>query len=92
MKPGKNNKKAQVRFTPEELDFLQDNTWQMAESFGLDTRISNLTGNRAIGFYMWDLECLHDVSDIAKKDAPAEQIPMIDALLVKLEHAMEECQ
>ena len=35
MKPGKYDKKAHLLFTPEELDFLQDNTWQMAESFGL---------------------------------------------------------
>ncbi len=46
MKIGKHDKKAQLRFTPEELDFLQDNTWQMAEAFGLDTRIGNLTGKR----------------------------------------------
>lgn len=41
---------------------------------------------------MWDLECLYDVSDLAKKDAPAEQIPIIDALMAKLERAMEECE
>lgn len=64
----------------------------MAEAFGLDTRILNLKGKRAVGFYMWDLECLHDVSDMAKPKAPAEQVPMIEALLVKLNHAMEECR
>jgi hypothetical protein len=87
MKIGKHDKKAQLRFTPEELDFLQDNTWQMAEAFGLDTRISNLTGKRAVGFYKWDLECLADVSEIAKKDAPVEQHPMIDGLLAKIRAA-----
>ena len=92
MKPGKNDKKVQLRFTPEELDFLQDNAGDMAEAFGLDTRILNLTGKRAVGFYLWDLECLYDVSDMAKANATAVQIPMIDALLVKLERAMEECQ
>lgn len=88
MKPGKNDKKAFLLFTPEELDFLQDNTWQMAESFGLDRRIANLAGKRPVGFYAWDLECLYDVSDIAKNNAPPEQHAMIDALLKKLKEAM----
>lgn len=87
MKIGKHDKKAQLRFTPEELDFLQDNTWQMAESFGLDTRIDNLTGKRAVGFYAWDLECLKDVSEMARKDAPVEQHPMIEGLLAKIRAA-----
>lgn len=88
MKPGKNDKKAFLLFTPDELDFLQENTWQMAESFGLDTRISNLMGKRAVGFYCWDLDCLIDVSEIARKDAPVEQHEMIDGLLQKLVEAM----
>jgi len=90
MKPEKNDKKAYLRFTPEELDFLQDNTGHMAESFGLDTRAGNLMGKRAIGFYAWDLECLTDVTDIARKDAPVEQRAMIDGLLEKLEGAWKE--
>jgi len=88
MKPGKNDKKVYLLFTLDELDFLQENTWQMAESFGLDTRISNLTGKRAAGFYAWDLECLQDVSEIARKDAPVEHHEMIDGLLQKIEEAM----
>jgi len=90
MKPGKNDKKAYLRFTPEELDFLQDNVWQMAESFGLDTRIDNLKGKRAVGFYAWDLDCLTDVTSSAKEDAPVEQHAMIDGLLEKLEAAWKE--
>lgn len=66
MKPEKNDKKAYLLFTPDELDFLQDNTWQMAKSFGLDRRIGNLAGKRAVGFYALDLECLHDVAELAK--------------------------
>lgn len=46
MKPGNYDKISPLLFTPEELDFLQDNVWQMAESFGLDTRLANLTGKR----------------------------------------------
>lgn len=88
MKIGKNDKKASLLFTPEELDFLQENTWQMAESFGLDTRIDNLTGKRAAGFYCWDLECLKDVTEIVRMEAPPEQHSMIDRLLQKIGEAM----
>ena len=35
MKPGKNDKKAHIHFTPDELDFLQDNTW----SRGIGSRV-----------------------------------------------------
>lgn len=87
MKIGKHDKKAQLRFTPEELDFLQDNTWQMAEAFGLDTRIGNLTGKRAAGFYRWDLECLEEITEEARKDAPVEVHPMLDGLLMKIREA-----
>ncbi len=88
MKPGKNDKKVELLFTPEELDFLQDNAWNMAESFGLDTRILNLKGKRPVGFYSWDLDYLHDVTDSARKNAPIEEHSMIDALLKKLKEAM----
>ena len=88
MKPGKNDKKVPLRFSPDELDFLKDNVWQMAESFGLDTRIDNLSGKRVASFYRWDLECLQDVSELAKKNAPPEQHEMIDGLLKKLDDAM----
>jgi hypothetical protein len=59
----------------------------MSEAFGLDTRIGNLTGKRAVGFYSWDLECLIDVTEIARKGVPVEQQPMIDGLLAKLRAA-----
>ena len=61
MKPGKNDIKAEIKFEIDELELLQNNTWQMAESFGLDGRIANLTGKRKVGFYGWDLECLECV-------------------------------
>lgn len=88
MKPGKNDIKVPLLFTPEELDLLQDKTWQMAESFGLDTRISRLTGKRAAGFYHWDLECLQDVTENARAEAPVEEQGMIDGLLQKIEAAI----
>jgi len=87
MKPGKNDQKAQLLFTADELDFLQDNTWQMAEAFGLDKRIAKLTGKRAVGFYAWDLDCLQDVTEMTKKDVPVAQHEMIEALLQKIKAA-----
>jgi hypothetical protein len=61
MNLGKNDIKAEIKFEIDELELLQENTWQMAESFGLDMRIANLTGKRKVGFYSWDLDCLECV-------------------------------
>jgi len=61
MKHGKNDKKTEIKFEADELELLQENTWQMAESFGLDSRIANLAGKRKVGFYSWDLDCLESV-------------------------------
>ena len=61
MKPGRKDIKAPIKFEIDELELLQENTSRMAESFGLDIRISNLTGKRKVGFYCWDLECLEDI-------------------------------
>ena len=51
MKHGKNDIKAEIKFETDRLELLQENTWQMAESFGLDRRIDNLTGKTKVGFY-----------------------------------------
>ena len=73
LKPEKNDIKVFIKFELEELELLQENTWQMAESFGLDSRIDKLTGKRKVGFYSWDLDCLESVvcdltnSPVAKK-------------------------
>jgi len=61
-----------------ELDLLQDNTWQMAESFGLDKRIEKLTGNRKVGFYMWDLECIELVLSDLKSQNDVDKIIVND--------------
>jgi hypothetical protein len=67
MKPEKNDIKAEIKFEIVELELLQENSWQMSESFGLDTRIEKLTGKRKVGFYSWDLDCLESVvSDLQK--------------------------
>lgn len=44
LKPGKNDIKVLIKFEADELEVLHDNTYQMAESFGLDRRIENLKG------------------------------------------------
>ena len=46
IKPGKNDIKVNIKFEQDELYLLQENTQQMAESFGLDSRISRLKGPR----------------------------------------------
>ena len=40
----------------------------MCEAFGLDTRIGNYKGVRAISFYSWDLDCMLDVLDMVLND------------------------
>ena len=78
MKPGKNDIKAEIKFEIDELELLQENTWQMAESFGLDERISNMTGKRKVGFYSWDLDCLEcvvsDLQQFPKHKEVADRI------------------
>ena len=68
IKPEKNDIKVYIKFETEELELLQENTWQMAESFGLDRRIDNLIGKK-VGFYSWDLDCLESVvCDLTKTE------------------------
>ena len=87
IKPGKNDIKVKIKFEMDELDLLQENTWQMAESFGLDMRIANLTGKREVGFYMWDLECLEAVAtDIKKTEKNTE---LSEKLYLKIKNAMD---
>ena len=87
LKPGKNDIKVKIKFEPDELDLLQENTWQMAESFGLDTRIANLTGKREVGFYMWDLECLEAVAMDLKETEKNTQLS--ERLYMKIKNAMD---
>ena len=85
MKPGKRDIKAHIKFETDELELLQENAWQMAESFGLDSRIANLTGKRKVGFYRWDLDCLECVvSDL--QDSP-ETKEIADRIAIKLEES-----
>ncbi len=83
MKPGKNDVKAEIKFEIDELELLQENTWQMAESFGLDDRIANLKGKRKVGFYSWDLDCLECVvSDLQQSPQDKE---IADRIAIKIE-------
>ena len=84
MKPEKNDIKVKIKFEIDELELLQENTWQMAESFGLDRRIANLTGKRKVGFYSWDLDCLECVvSDL-------QQSPKSKEIADKIANKIEE--
>ena len=88
MKPSKNDIKVSIKFDMDELDFLQDHTWQMAEAFGLDDRICSMTCKRAIGLYSWDLECLHDAIDSLKNKEEQDQV-LVNRLCDKLKAAMD---
>jgi hypothetical protein len=68
MKPGSKDKKLKILISGEELSELQRHTWQMAEAFGLDRRIENYKGNRPIGLYSWDFDCLLAVVEMALDD------------------------
>ena len=90
MKPGKNDIKAEIKFELDELELLQENTWQMAESFGLDRRIDNLTWKRKSGLYSWDLDCLECVvSDLQKSPKDKE---IADRIAIKIEEAYQFIQ
>lgn len=82
IKPEKNDVKVYIKFETEELELLQENTWQMAESFGLDRRITNLTGKRKVGFYSWDLDCL----EIVVGDLTST--PVVEKLYEKIRNGM----
>jgi len=88
MKPGSKDIKIFLRFTPDELFLLQENTGQMAESFGLDTRIGKLTGKRKVGFYLWDLECLEAAVDDLKHSKEADKT-VVNPLYDKIKEAMD---
>ncbi len=61
--------KVKMLITGDELTELQRHTWQMAEAFGLDSRIERrYQGKRAIGFWRWDMNCLLDVIPMALDD------------------------
>ena len=68
MKAGKNDIPIKIKIVGTQLQELQKYTWQMCEAFGLDRKIENYQGKRAITFYSWDLDCLIDVLDMVLRD------------------------
>jgi hypothetical protein len=88
MKPGSKDIKVYLKFEEAELDLLQYNTYLMAESFGLDRRIDNLTGKRKVGFNLWDLECLEMVVDDLKNEKNIDKT-LVNSLYDKIKNAMD---
>ena len=68
MKPGSRDFKVKMLISGKELDELQKHAWSMCEAFGLDSRIEKYKGEKPIGFYQWDMECLLDVLSMALED------------------------
>jgi len=68
MKVSKHDLKAKILITGEELEVLHSLTYEMAESFGLDTRIDKYQGKRAISFHSWDFDCLFAVIEMSLAD------------------------
>lgn len=68
MKPGKNDIPVKIKISGIQLEELQKHTWQMCEAFGLDRKIENYKGTRAISFYSWDLDCIIDVLSMVLDD------------------------
>jgi hypothetical protein len=68
MKASKQDLKAKILITGEELEVLHSLTYQMAESFGLDTRIDKYQGKRSISFHSWDFDSLFAVIEMSLAD------------------------
>lgn len=88
MKPGSKDIQVFLQFEEAELKLLQENTYLMAESFGLDRRIDSLTGKRKVGFYLWDLECLEMVVDDILNENNTDKT-LANRLYIKINSAIE---
>ena len=88
MKPGPKDIRVFLQFERAELELLQENTYVMAESFGLDRRIDSLTGKRKVGLYLWDLECLEMVVDDIMNENNTDKT-LVDGLYVKIKNAID---
>ncbi len=83
MRPGSRDFKVKLLIDGEELAQLKRHTWQMAEAFGLDSRIERYYGKRSIGFYRGDMDCLIDVVNMAlddRREYPTKDSPGYAAL------------
>lgn len=68
MRPGSGDRKYSLLISGRELEELKKATLGMAEDFGLGRRIERYQGQRPLGLYRWDLDCLEDVTWLALKD------------------------
>lgn len=96
MKPGSRDHQHKFVISGDELHELQQHTYIMAESFGLDRKIENYKGTRPITLYQWDLECLLDVIDLVIRDKDKlditgrRRLPVPDvAILSKLKERLQ---
>lgn len=93
MKPGKRDVKIFIKFTPIEFEFLQKNSFHMADCYGLDRRISKLTGKRKISFYSWDLDCIDAVLYGIKKECKlTKELKLIESINKKIEIGYQEIE
>jgi len=93
MKPGRRDKPAYIKFTKNELNILQENSYQMADAYGLDRKVERLTGKRKVMFYSWDLDCLDCVLDNMEKEyTKKEDLEVIKSLQLKIENGYKEIE
>ena len=89
MKPGKRDKKTNIKIQGEELAALQNISFLLSECFGLDSRIDEYKGIRAIGLYQWDYECLISGIEFAinndrtRRSIPENEVNTLANLLIK---------
>lgn len=78
-----------ISFDEDELDLLQENTSEMTESFGLDTRIMEMIANELNGFYIQDLIYLEEIiGDL--KNQPDKVL--VNRLYEKITKAIEQIE
>jgi len=71
LKSSRNETKASILISGEELAEIQRQSYHFAESYGLDSRIDNYQGKRAISFTGWEFDSLFAVLEVLLED-PAE--------------------
>lgn len=93
MKPGSKDVKIFIQFSQLEFKFLQENSYQMVEAFGLDRRIERLKGKRPISFYSWDLDCLDSIfSEIIEKSKNKREVELAKLIFQKIETGYKEIE
>lgn len=78
-----------ISFDEDELDLLQENTGEMAESFGLDNRIMEMIANELNGFYIQDLIYLEEIIGDLKNEPDKA---LVNRLYEKITKAIEQIE